>query len=609
MVWLTQFPLEVIEGIAPLLRDHHFARLYMSGDPRLQQLLSHIRSRKCRIIEDIERSALVVDFLIGTAAEVEAPMHLVGPNAFTSNPPRLTRLHIHCHRYDYIARKSRLDLSTFPSLEHFRTSGEYISIQTVALPPSITSVDLATIDSANPVEGFEYLPWLRVFKLRFVPSHYRRDFFESVRWPRSLVKLVVSMGKGANELRHYLPSTLTALTVICDQSRIDLGAFTDRQRQLTSLKIKDATSTIDSPLPPKLTSLNVNYLYITQGRTVVETFRHVPPSLTHFRCKVLDGHGRRGPVGLGTDDVYKAFWSLFPRLNLESVESLLGSHHSMVWSVDFKEKMRQLSIDHELHCNYFEVPVRKRGGRLGANHAATIMKFARTEEVAVRLINGRKRRREFSRNEESWHMTYRDYCIKMLELGIADSINLPVDLQALDSLSIAAIHQLVNLQIHPTFGERSLTHIVANNTLVCLETIEIIDESWFLNTLLNIHEHRRNLPRLERVIIPAEATPKVYGKLKRMFAKDMRLHFDCERHQFIYRASSPMSFYVNIRNSLLSRIPPREAIFRAIGFAMFAGIVILPGTLIRDNNTLLGLFSLCAALVLILAGCWWFNAR
>jgi hypothetical protein len=71
MAWLTRFPLEVIEDVTPLLRDHHLARLYMSGDRRLQHLLRGVRSRKCRLIgTSVGKSQLVEEFIIGAAADV-----------------------------------------------------------------------------------------------------------------------------------------------------------------------------------------------------------------------------------------------------------------------------------------------------------------------------------------------------------------------------------------------------------------------------------------------------------------------------------------------------------------------------------------------------------
>jgi hypothetical protein len=432
-----------------------------------------------------------------------------------------------------------------------------------------------------------------------------REFFETVQWQASLTSLGVDMGERANELRHYLPTNLKALRVACAKTTIDLGAFTDRQKGLTSLKIDGGTSTINCPLPPSLSSLNVACLYITRGKTPLDAFCHCPPSLTRFKCVTMEGPGHRG-TDTPLDGIDEAFLYLLPRLTLDSIENLLHATYNPHWDGNFDAQMKQLCVDRGLYDDYFSHEVDAGRGQLDASRAALLLHSARTEEIALQHINSRKKQRPFMRDDDLWaDDLYERYCVRMLELGVTNAINLPEEMKDTHVLSMDAIHQLMVMQVDPAEAVGSMRRVIGNNKLVCLETIEILRGDGLERALRTIHDHRRNLPRLECVTLPGGSTSLVNGKTKILFANDMNLYFEPHRRRFVYRVCPPPSYAYN----RFMVVPPIKTICKVACFLFLCYAVLLPSLLLKHSALLTGDYILFASILLMRVATWLFDIR
>jgi hypothetical protein len=306
----------------------------------------------------------------------------------------LTRLHIDEGSGKYAGLvKTSFDLSKLPSLEYLKISGDFAIVNTLDLPPSITFVSLCSIKNSTPIHRLEHLPWLRHLTIKDFCDE-AINFFKSVRWPKSLTSLCVPLGARPNEARAYLPSTLRTLKVLLshDSPMIELATLVEHQRGLTTLKVRSGLVTMNFPLPPSLTHLAICHLQMTDGKTAVDTFRNLPLSVRHFTCQSLCDAYDCGSFAATIDDLERAFKSVFPRLSLESVESLLDSANgrAKLWSPEFRDGLKQVCLQHGMDDYYWSTrPWRENGRKLDANLAACILSSTPCELVAMQEIDSR----------------------------------------------------------------------------------------------------------------------------------------------------------------------------------------------------------------------------
>lgn len=552
MTHLAKFPLEIIEYLSPYLRDHHFARLYMTGDVRLQQLLRLVRDRRCDMtVKCWQRpSDLVRQFMVGMASDVDTELIHLDLDVLRRLPSRLRRLTISTRCYGDNA--GELDFSFLTSLEYFKVGSYCVIEETITLPESVTCVSLGFVRTSNPIKNLHSLPWLKDLTLKTFDDGFRELFFMATSWPKSLTTMHVAEGFNPVVARN-LPTSLTDLS-ISQVVTSDVGVVVNHQPNLTSLGFRYCTTTITRPLPSSLTCIMLDTLDVPIGCTALGTFSLLPPSLKHFSCNQLIGPmpGKVFPLG----DLEAALRLVLPQLTLESIEQLLRA--APVWvaqcSVKFLMLVEALGIRHGMKLGYLTSKhLPKRRAELGRHHAALILDKAQSQEVALEVIRERTdvaiKRPLYDSAVHSRKSPYKRQCLALLELGLTDVLDLWPDLLQEGVLSLEANHHLVTINIHSRTTQ-TFIRLIERNVLVCVERIEVHGDVSLVMVLTAIHANRRRLPRLEEIGVKRHVLFVTPHDLVDKLADDMKLIFSSSEGRFVY-CVSPV---VRHKNRRLPRI-------------------------------------------------------
>jgi hypothetical protein len=543
MAALSNFPQDVLDYIAAYLKNWHFARLYATGDMRLQRLLENLRDRRCNLVGITQRkSQLIQRFMIGTATSVESELMHINVNSLMQLPPKIRHLTITTPNDDFRLVPDGWDFSWLTTLETLYIGPTYVVRSTVKMPPSVTSVSLLAVATSAPIHRLEHLPLLTTLEIvacrdlcELVSLGIRRvddmdNFLEQVVWPPSLTSLTFSTPKYLPSFIHLLPPTLTHLEVgaSSNDTVINLAPRLRLFPALTSLTTVNVTIGWQSnPLPSSLTQLSVDTLDIPIGKTLAGTFSLFPPSLTNFSCKTLDGPTRNGRVAL--DDLKATFELVCPKFTLESIEGLLVHARRICMPLDIRmlPSLGEVAQRHGLRDDYFSLENRQvfplRLGSVDLLHMAHILDCAETEETAVRIISGRRRRLNGMDDIElDDYPAYVKHWQRLLELGFTNVLEVPsFGLPGMPVLSPQAISNLVRLDLLAS-SIAVFESIISNNVLASLEEIRLLAYSWVESTLLHIYKHRQNMPNLERIVFSygrAAIDANVLAALRR----DMRI--------------------------------------------------------------------------------------
>jgi len=182
---------------------------------------------------------------------------------------------------------------------------------------------------------------------------------------------------------------------------------------------------------------------------------------------------------------------------------------------------------HGLSDNYFSLedwqvyPFKL--GKVDLLHMAHILDCAETEETALRIISGRRRRLNGMDDIElDDYPAYVKHWQRLLELGFTNVLEVPsFGLPGMPVLSPRAISNLVRLDLSAS-SIAVFESIISNNVLVSLGEIRLLTYSWVEGTLLHIYKHRQNMPNLERIVFSygrAAIDANVLAALRR----DMRI--------------------------------------------------------------------------------------
>jgi hypothetical protein len=520
MVRLSNFPQDVVDYIAAFLKNWHFARLYATGDARLQRLLENLRCRRCNLVGVARhKSRLIEGFMIGTATSVESELMHVNINLLMQLPPKIRRLAIASPNDKFQIIPNGWDFSWLTTLETLCIGEPYVVRGTITLPTSVTSVSLWAVATSTPINRLEALALLTTLEIvacwdlcDLLPLGIRRvddlgRFLEHVVWPPSLTSLTFCTPRYLPSFVHLLPSTLTHLEVGAsfNDTTVNLAPQLRNFPALTSLVVTWTVVSFLDPLPSSLTRLSVNTLHIPSDRTLLETVGMLPSSVTDFSCKTLEGPIRGSRVAL--DDFKATFELACPRFTLESIEGLLIHARRTCMPVDIGTipSLGQVAQRHGLRDDYFSLENRQVfpfiRGRTDLLHMAHILDCAETEEAAVRIIGGRTRyTNDMNDIELDDYPAYVKRWQRLLELGFTSVLEVPsFGLPGMPVLSHQAISNLVRLDLSAS-SIAVFESIISSNVLSCLEEIRLLAYSWVEGTLLHIYKHRQNMPNLERIV-------------------------------------------------------------------------------------------------------------
>jgi hypothetical protein len=284
---------------------------------------------------------------------------------------------------------------------------------------------------------------------------------------------------------------------------VSLNKLIAGQTSLQKVRMIGGTVTINEPLPRTLTSVILSGLQVFGDGTAFKTFGHLPPSVTEFHCNTLNGPLQE--FKFLNEDLKAAFELVFPRLTLESAETLIGATHGICTPgpPNLDELRRVTSITHGMRDDYLNsvnFPVWRQ--RPSQWHIARILAHAESEQIALREINSRRLRllRRPSGDAFEMGVDYQFNCLRMVELGLCNGLDIPPSGFSNPRLPLSVIHQLTVVRVHALSVDQ-FRRLVTANELVCLERIDIVTSTRVNEVLGIIHAHRHNLPRLEQVFI------------------------------------------------------------------------------------------------------------
>jgi hypothetical protein len=324
----------------------------------------------------------------------------------------------------------------------------------------------------------------------------------------------------------------------------------------------------------------LDVLQITNGSTVLETFRSLPQSLSNFTFNSLYGPSADGMTE--DEDAEQAFFHICPQLTLDSLEYMTGVISRILESPsrEFDSVLSTTAIERGLDDNYLllcDVPTYRR--MISRGDMALLLESAESEEIALDAIKMRQRNSTelfYGDPDELVLPPYDSKCIRLLELGLTNVLDLSSTMPMDDALSAEAINNLVVIRVHPS-AIRMLRHLVSTNKLACLKRVEV-DYAVSAEQVLDVlHYFRCNLPRLDEVILHRyHDTLALEDELLDKLATDMRLFLLSDEARFFYSVEAE-SAYRRARNPrrVAKRVMSTVFIAGCFAYVMFAAAVLL----------------------------------
>jgi hypothetical protein len=455
----------------------------------------------------------------------------------------MKRLCITCPIF-FGAVEHNLDFSGVTTLESLEIGAAYIVQSPIKLPASITSVKIGSVACVRPIHLMERLPRLVHLTIKAFYDHKSRYYFESVTWPASLTSLSISM-RGAPHLVRLLPPSLTRLSVAVNSKSppTELADLTEVIPALTSLRLRNGPAKINLALPSTLKKIKIDKLVVDAGKTLLDAFRLVPASVTYFSCQTYTSGGV--DEDLSVEDLQASLHLLLPRLTLENMENIIGAleqtslNMEVFMDDDFADLVNLfegMCAKHGVGAGYLSYRLPRWRQRMSQQLLGHVVEHALSDEDAIRIAGSRRHMTESGTcgSDNDVGVSTVKASLKMLELGLTRTLDMPYKPVGLAEMSMAAIHNLVKIRLHADAIDAFL-EIVERVKLVCLEVIEIKDLHRNDFVLTYIHMYRDNLPRLDQILLPDKMTyiPRISYDL---LARDMRI-FQSTRNKLVRRVA------------------------------------------------------------------------
>lgn len=320
---LVALPPEIFAQILDLLLSAHQARLFKTGDSRMQRLLANT-PRTCSLTLANRRCDSVAISVLKTASDIRSDgsflFHVV-----TNVERRTTMAFWNIRSMEIItsplaplAEQYRsVDLSAFGRLETFSHSGAYFH-DPITLPKSITRVDIQTF-SSEPIRDLSEMVNLTSLKLSANCQEEDR-FLANISWPTSLLSLTLDIREAETVGRlDSLPSTLTELSLGSGLEEVPFTGLPGQLVRLESLNLRFRRTPIppNLRLPQSLTRLYIAEVEPMAPNSIVACLESIPPHVTDFSFDELAGF-------FDMDSVTVAYRTLLPRLStLASLEKAI----------------------------------------------------------------------------------------------------------------------------------------------------------------------------------------------------------------------------------------------------------------------------------------------
>lgn len=543
---LTKLDVVAWEALGKYLRDHHWARLYMTGDQALQQLIEAIRTRRFTTGTNLpSRSELVQRILIGGACDaVTSFRHFEGDDFAKFPPSRLRRLVLYNFSAlnDGRASLKRIDLSRFTLLDTFVASGDYTADCPLHLPASITSVRLNNATCRDPIHKLGELASLTHLKIGFGDGIIA-DFLPIAHWPQSLSSLEINVRDRRVNLEQHLPKTLTSLKIWGVPSiNLDVSALSNALPLLHSLcAVNDVR--VDGPISPTLTDLDVHRIRVPVGLGIVDVLRHFPLSITRLDLLGFESDAAGWDERVKSD-LHAAMNLILPQLDLKSIGlmfRMIAKCFLKVVELEEQHLFASYIAKYGLDSEYLAWRLRcghHLDGKMPFADVVDLLGCGVSAAGVTNVLRGQTVERPHDFADDKLGLSYVPLCFDMLSMGLTDTLRVVPAIETYTvPMSEVEIFNLVHLQVHIS-AHTAFASLVAANKLTCLEQIVVIERQGCLDPILNaVYEHRENLPRLERITIPCSAASSMDMDIAKKLL-EMRLVLSNNRCFFTYQATA-----------------------------------------------------------------------
>jgi hypothetical protein len=518
----------------------------MTGDQALQQLIDTIRTRRFTTGCDLtRRSELVQRVLVGGACKAATSFRHLRDNDFDKFPPsRLRRLVLYNFSAlnDERASLKRINLPHFSSLDTFATSGDYTIDCPLHLPSSITSVRLNHVTCRDPIYKLGELASLTHLKMGFGDGVIA-DFLPVAHWPQSLTSLEINVRDRGVNLEQHLPKTLTSLKIWGVRSiNLDVSALSNALPLLHSLcAVNDVR--IEGPISPTLTDLDIHRIQVPDGLGIVDVLRRLPLSVTRLDLLGFESDAAGWDERVKSD-LHAAMHLVLPQLDLRSIGlmfRMVAKRYLKVVELEEQHLFASYVAKYGLGLEYLAWTLRcghRTGDSLAFAEVVDLLGCGVSAAGIANVLRGRTVERPHDFADDKLGLSYVPLCFDMLAMGLTDTLRVMPDIEKYTvPMSEVEIFNLVHLQVHIS-AHTAFASLVAANKLTCLEQIVIIEREGCLDPILNaVYEHRRNLPRLERITIPCSAASSMDMSVAKKLL-EMRLVLSSNRCFFTYLASA-----------------------------------------------------------------------
>lgn len=562
---------DVMNVLAGYLEPHHIGRLYMTGDALLIAKLRLIWLPSSTL-SSIGRRTDLVTFMTGMYSRVVTNATAIRPSLSMATAfPKLRVLRLSCRDgrdgVDYTDMFNQsIDFTSLSSLSSLEIGRPYNIGAPIVLPPSVTSVDLASVCCLRPICGMDKLPYLRKvsFGLSSANRDIHRNFFDVVKWPASITSLDVDLYDDDASTFGKLPVTLERLVITgCATFRLlELSDVIDHLTRLTCLETDDCGVAVSRRLPSTLTSLQIRRLAISDGETFAHVAERIPPSVTDLNLGSLYFTDDRltTPANVGAE---RGAEHLLPTLSLVSKERIFGlviRYTNLNPSPSFAQRFRDVISIHGLDIHYVEEMINSKDtidGDFRLERVARLMQLNCTDHEIRRMVCDRPVINHYFHRDWYSHggLVYLNNCVRMLALGYTDTFNFSkaashVDCPMDHPLPVSAARNVVELIICTETHERFDAFLVASETFESVRTVTV----YFKGThsvclcLDILYKYRQKFPRLERVEFDSvygrndiRFGPKTLGQLH-----EMRLYVNPEENCLSYYVGRDSPSAVNV---------------------------------------------------------------
>jgi hypothetical protein len=551
---ITDLPLEVVEELDRFFKTRHLARLFMTGDAKLAALLCACRRRVCKLTQRLQSSSdLVGRLLFRYSHTIKTQIENVNIN-FLSSLRSLTIVEGAGSGESY---DSVIDVSSLTNLEHLCVQSQWLIIQSIVLPQSITAVELSNIGCDTPVANLESCSNLKRLALNsFATQPVLESFLGSVKWPPFLESLRLSVGTGydCGVMAALLPTTVSALSITARYPSIvvDVSSLIANLLSLRVLTIGVAKSSVTQPLPSTLEVFIVTKLVIPRAHDVLPLFLRIPASIKRFAffsIEPLDGSR------IHADHLQDAYRLVLPRLALKDIVSAMyfAQPRNLIGQVDAKltfgpslykfglaDKLVQLCDDGDFNWCLVTLTEASLTRAFSSDDlspqsivkAMSTISFGNNVSCHPSVTAGQDERNEVFR--ASLHLVQASITksLVLCELSYDDVI-----------IQHGALRRLVSIWT-TTSSSSSFAALIANNVFVSLEEIHIQCSARALffgpdavlsvdSIVTTVCDNARNLPRLE-LLDYTTTEDKLSPAVERLLEERLRLRHNAREKRAVF---------------------------------------------------------------------------